>query len=82
MLAARGLGLGTMLTTMHRRYEKEIKELLGIPESVVTAALIPMGYPGKGQQFGGSKRKSLDEVIFYDRWGHQAGKQSQRAKLG
>ena len=69
LLAARSLGLGTVLTTMHRRYEAEIKEFLGIPEKVITTALIPLGYPGEGQRFGGSKRKPLNEVAFYDRWG-------------
>ncbi len=69
LLAARGLGLGTVLTTMHRRYEDEIKQFLGIPENVITTALIPVGYPGEGQRFGGSKRKPLDEVAYYDRWG-------------
>ena len=43
MLAARGLGLGTVITTVHRRYETEIKELLSIPEGVDAAALIPLG---------------------------------------
>ena len=32
LLAARGLGLGSCLTSLHKRYEDEIKELLGIPE--------------------------------------------------
>ena len=69
LLAARGLGLGTVLTTMHRRHENEIKEFLGIPENVITTALIPVGYPGEGQRFGGSRRKPLEEVTSYDRWG-------------
>ncbi|HKZ50588.1 MAG TPA: nitroreductase family protein, partial [Dehalococcoidia bacterium] len=32
MLTARALGLGTTLTTVYKRYDGEIKELLGIPE--------------------------------------------------
>ena len=43
MLAARALGLGTVITTIHLGREKEIKELVGIPENVATAALVPMG---------------------------------------
>ena len=69
MLAARALGLGTVLTTMHRRYEQQIKEFLGIPAHVETAALIPLGYPGEGQRFGGSIRKPVADVTFYDSWG-------------
>ena len=69
MLAARALGLGTALTSMHRRYEAEIKELLGIPDNAETAALIPVGYPGHGDHFGGSVRRPAEEVTFYESWG-------------
>ena len=69
LLAARGLGLGTVLTTIHRKYEKEIKQLLNIPQNIETAALIPLGYPAEEEHFGGSKRKPLREVVSYDRWG-------------
>ena len=72
LLSAQGLGLGTVLTTLHRRHEDEIKELLGIPENVETAALIPVGYPAEGERFGGSRRKPVEEVTFYDRWGPRA----------
>ena len=69
MLAARGLRLGTVITTLHKRYEGEIKALLEIPENVETAALIPMGYPSKEARFGGSRRKPVEEVTYRDRWG-------------
>ncbi|MBI2913839.1 MAG: nitroreductase family protein, partial [Chloroflexi bacterium] len=45
MLAARALGLGTALTTLHRAHEAEVKQLLGIPDGVETMALIPLGWP-------------------------------------
>jgi nitroreductase len=48
LLAARALGLGTVLTTLHTQYEREIKALLHIPDPVETAALIPVGYPAEG----------------------------------
>lgn len=67
MLAARGLGVGTVLTTIHRYRDAELKTLLGIPDHIVTAALIPMGYP-RGN-FGAGPRKPLDEVTFVERWG-------------
>ena len=72
MLAARALGLGTVLTTNHMRFEQEVKAFLGIPEDVDTAALIPVGYPAEGVRFGGSKRKPLTEVVSYHRWGGHA----------
>ncbi len=71
LLTARALGLGTVLTTLHRRHEEEVKRLLGIPDSVETAALIPVGYPAEGEHFGGSRRKPVEELTFYDRWGQK-----------
>jgi nitroreductase len=66
MLAARDLGVGTVLTTMHRYSDAEVKALLGIPPEIVLAAFIPMGYPlGK---FGAGPRKPLEEVLFFERW--------------
>jgi nitroreductase len=69
MLAARGLGLGTVLTTVHRHRETEIKELLGIPKDVDTVALVPMGCPAEGARFGPTSRRPLEEVAFRDKWG-------------
>ena len=69
LLAARALGLGTVLTTLHTRYESEIKALLHIPETVETAALIPVGYPAEGARFGHARRRPFAEVVFYERWG-------------
>ena len=69
MLSARALGLGTVITTIHMGREKEIKELIGIPENVATAALVPMGYPASDDAFGPVRRKAASEVIYIDRWG-------------
>ena len=44
MLACRARGLGTAWTTLHLRYEKEIAELLGIPDNVRQGVLIPTAY--------------------------------------
>lgn len=67
MLAARALGLGTCLTTIHQHNEAKIKEYLGIPENVDTYALIPLGYPAT--PFGPLTRKPAREVTYVDRWG-------------
>ena len=40
LLAARGLGLASVLTTRQSRFEADIKEILGIPDEVSTAALL------------------------------------------
>ena len=67
MLAARALGLGTALTTIHRWNEEGVKQLLGIPESAETAALIPVGWP-KGK-FGAGPRLPVEAVTYWDQWG-------------
>ena len=67
MLAARALGIGSCLTTVHRYREPQVREVLGVPADVETVALIPLGYPlGK---FGRPPRRPLAEVAFADAWG-------------
>jgi len=70
MLAARGLGIGSVITTLHTRYEQEIKDLLGIPSEVETAALIPLGYPTSDEHFGMNNRTPVELVTFKERWGN------------
>ncbi|MBI4232921.1 MAG: nitroreductase family protein [Chloroflexi bacterium] len=72
MLAARALGLGTALTTLHKRYEAEVKGLLGIPADWETAALIPLGFPAGRSPFGLPRRRPVAEVTFADRWENPA----------
>ncbi|MCH7578579.1 MAG: nitroreductase family protein [Chloroflexi bacterium] len=67
MLAARALGLGTTITTLHRSHEAEVKQLLGVPDGVDTMALIPLGYPvGK---FGPTNRIPTEKVVYWEKWG-------------
>jgi nitroreductase len=66
LLAARGLGLGASLTTLHKLHEAEVKELLGIPESAETIALIPIGYP-RGK-YGPTTRLPVERVTYWERW--------------
>src|SRR5262249_433290 len=69
LLAARGLGLGSTLTTRHLLFEKEVNDVLGLPENAETFAILPIGYPlGK---FGPVSRQSIEAVTFQDRWGKQ-----------
>jgi nitroreductase len=65
-LAARALGLGTTLTTVHRLKEADVREVLGIPDDVQTWALIPVGYPTG--RWGEAKRRSVEEVTYWDEW--------------
>jgi len=67
MLASRALGLGSCITTIHKYRDAQVKELLGIPAPVETAALIPLGYPSR--RFAQVIRKPVTEVAYSDRWG-------------
>ena len=67
MLAARAFGIGSSLTTIHRQREDDVRALLGIPEDVQTAALIPLGYP-RGR-WGVARRRPVEEVVYVDEWG-------------
>ncbi len=68
-LAARELGLGTALTTVHRLKEAEVKAVLGIPEEVHTWAMIPVGYPlGR---WGEAKRHPVEETTYWDGYGER-----------
>ena len=69
LLAARALGLGSCLTTRHRKHEAEIKEMLGIPESVHIASVLPLGFPAEGAKYGPTRRRPAIEVTYYERWG-------------
>ena len=67
ILACRGLGLGTLITTNHIRCEDEVKAVLGIPEDVDSFALMPIGWPL--DKFGPLTRRPLAEIVHADRWG-------------
>lgn len=69
LLAAIGMGLGSCLTSLHKRYEDEIKALLGIPENVETAAILPVGFPADNARYGPTRRAPVEEVLYRDRWG-------------
>ncbi len=67
LLAARALGLGATLTTLHLQYEKETEAILGLPPGAHSYALIPIGYPMG--RFGPVRRVPLAKVVYQDRWG-------------
>lgn len=68
LLAARAQGVGTSLTTLYRGHEDELRDLLGLPADALTMALIPMGYPTRGQ-WARPKRRPVEEVVHWNRWG-------------
>ncbi len=66
MLAARILGMGTVLTTTHRIRRAEVHALLGVPPEFESAAIIPLGWPDR--PYGPNRRPPLDEVVSFDGW--------------
>jgi len=65
-LAARALGLGTTLTTVHQLEEDAVRAALGIPEDVRTWAMIPVGYPTG--RWGEGTRRPVEETTYWDGW--------------
>lgn len=66
MLAARALGLGTVMTTAHAMLDAELRRILDIPDEATPVALIPIGYPDAN--FGPTTRKGLDEILRWNAW--------------
>lgn len=64
ILQAQEEGLGTCWIGSFE--EDEVKAILNIPENVKVLALTPLGYPDEIPRF--RRRKSLDEIISYDRF--------------
>ena len=69
LLAARALGIGGGITTLHPDVDERVHRLFGIPDTAQVVYCIPLGYPlGR---FGPTKRKPLSQVVAYDGWGNQ-----------
>ena len=64
-LALRNEGVATTLTTLLCLYEPQVKELLGIPEDLATAAHIVAGYPAKPFPTK-LRRHPVEEIAFLD----------------
>jgi nitroreductase len=66
-LALRARGLGSAWTTMHLYREREVADLLGIPENVTQVALFPVAYY-TGDTFSPAARAPADTVTHWDGW--------------
>lgn len=67
-LALHTRGYGTCITTLHLLREKEVGELLGIPDTFVQGCLLPVGRLRPGTKFGPAPRRPFDEVVVVDAW--------------
>lgn len=68
LLGCREASIGAALTTLLCIFEPQVKELLNIPDDVITAAHIAVGHRPK--EFPKTlDRIGLDEVVYTDSWG-------------
>jgi nitroreductase len=68
LLAARNEGLGATLTTLLCAFEPQVKELLGLPEELITCATVALGYPERPLPTRLS-RTPLADIVYADRHG-------------
>jgi nitroreductase len=66
-LAARALGLGTVVTTFFLSAEAELREAIAIPDDWLLAGLLPLGWPVG--HHGPVRRRPIEEVTYLDTWG-------------
>ena len=70
LLAARALGYGGVLTGWNALVDRELHELLGIPDEVFIAATITLGRPQGAH--GPVRRRPISELVYDDTWGAPA----------
>ena len=66
LLAARALGYGGVLTMWHGMVDRELHELLAIPDDVIIAATVALGRPVGGH--GTVRRRPVQELVFDGGW--------------
>lgn len=64
VLAATNEGLGTCWVCWFS--EKEVKDILDVPDNIDVVALTPLGYPDEEPK--AKRRKSLEEIVYYERY--------------
>ncbi len=67
LLAARGLGLGATLTSRHMIFAADVDKILGLPDGIMSFAILPIGYP-EGS-FGPVGRGPIEDIVHKDQWG-------------
>jgi len=70
MLALRARGVGSAWTTLALKYEKEVAKVLGIPENITLAVMMPVAYY-TGTDFKPAKRLPAKDVTYWNTWGQK-----------
>jgi len=66
ILAATEIGLGTCWIGAFQ--ENLVKGILGVPENIMVVALTPLGYPGPDAESPKRGRKSISEIVCYEKY--------------
>ena len=67
-LALHSRGYGTCITTLHLHHERQVRELLGIPDSFTQGCLLPVGRLRSNYRFTAAPRRAIDEVVGINGW--------------
>ena len=68
LLAARALGIGTVLTTLHPQVMDRVHAMFGVPAEMAFHCCIPLGYP-RGR-FGPTARYPTSRTTSWNDWGN------------
>ena len=69
ILAARSRGLGTVLTTVYRIHEDEVRAVCDIPDRFEVVALLPLGHP-RGR-WGVAARRPAESLTSWNTFGER-----------
>jgi nitroreductase len=69
-LALRARGLGSTISGYHLfGHEREVSDILGIPEDYTQIALLPVAYTTQ-RDFKPAARQPIEEITYFDGWGN------------
>jgi nitroreductase len=67
LLAARALGVGSVLTTLHPPVMDRVDRLFNVPEGTKFHCCVPLGY--RRGNFGTTQRLPMGATTCWNRWG-------------
>lgn len=67
MLALRARRIGAAWTTLHLMFEKDVAKVLGIPDNITQAAMLPVAY-FKGEDFKSAERLPVQNRLHWNNW--------------
>lgn len=67
-LALHSRGYGSCITTLHLERERDVAELLAIPDTYVQGCLLPVARIRADCTFGQAARRPIDDVVAVDEW--------------